>query len=86
MVNGSPSLRAEPKKIFKDILDRLNLLGELNDTAVVKRLRMAGYRGQGPVVTFIAARVILPGAMFIVAAFYAFVILKTGGLSVLCRS
>jgi len=74
--NGSPSLRTEPKKIFKDLVHRLNLLGELNDAAIVKRLRMAGYRGQSPVVTFIAARVILPGVMFIVVAFYAFVVLK----------
>jgi tight adherence protein C len=74
--NGSPSLRTEPKKIFKDLVHRLNLLGELNDAAIVKRLRMAGYRGQSPVMAFIAARVILPGVMFIVVAFYAFVVLK----------
>jgi len=74
--NGSPSLRTEPKKIFKDLVHRLNLLGELNDAAVVSRLRMAGYRGQSPVMTFIAARVILPGVMFIVVSFYAFVVLK----------
>jgi len=70
------SLRTEPKKIFKDLVHRLNLLGEMNNAAVVKRLRMAGYRGQSPVVTFIAARVILPGVTFIVAAFYAFFVLK----------
>ncbi len=43
---------------------------------MVQKLRMAGYRGQGPVVTFIAARVIMPGLLFIVAAFYVFVVLK----------
>jgi tight adherence protein C len=74
--NGSSSLRPEPKKIFKDLVHRLNLLGELNDAAIVKKLRMAGYRGQSPVVTFIAARVILPCVMFIVAAVYAFFLLK----------
>src|SRR5436309_1438444 len=74
--NGAPSLRAEPKKIFKDLVHRLNLLGELNDAATVKKLRMAGYRGASPVVTFIAARVILPAVMFIIAAFYAFFVLK----------
>ncbi len=74
--NESPLLRTEPKKIFKDLVHRLNLLGELNDAAVVKRLRMAGFRGQSPVVTFIAARVILPGVMFIVVSFYTFVVLK----------
>jgi tight adherence protein C len=76
LLGNTPSLRTEPKKILKDLVHRLNLLGELNDAAIVKKLRMAGYRGQSPVVTFIAARVILPGVMFIVVAFYAFVILK----------
>jgi tight adherence protein C len=67
--SGSPSLRTEPKKILKDLVHRLNLLSEMNDAAIVKNLRMAGYRGQGPVVTFIAARVIPPAVMFIAAPF-----------------
>jgi len=74
--NERLSLKTEPKKIFKDILSRLNLAEQLNDTAMVQKLRMAGYRGQGPVVTFVAARVIMPGLLFIVAAFYVFVVLK----------
>src|SRR5690349_9520319 len=73
---GSPSLRNEPKKIFKDLVHRLNLLSELNNAEVVKKLRMAGYRGQSPVVTFIAVRVILPGVMFVFGALYAFIVLK----------
>ena len=70
------SLRTEPKKIFKDILNRLNLWGELNNTVMVKKLRMAGYRGQSPVVTFVAAQVIIPSAMFFVATLFAFVMPK----------
>jgi tight adherence protein C len=71
-----PSLRTEPKKIFKDILNRLDLWGELNNSAMVKKLRMAGYRGQSPVVTFVAAQVIIPGAMFLVTILFAFVVPK----------
>lgn len=74
--NGATSLRPEPKKIFKDILDRLNLWNELTNTEMVKKLRMAGYRGQGPVVTFVATQVITPTVMFIAAALIAFVIPK----------
>jgi tight adherence protein C len=74
--DGRSSLRPEPKKIFKDILNRLNLLGEINNTGMVKKLRMAGYRGQGPIVTFVATQVILPGVMFIITAFFAFVLPK----------
>ncbi len=70
----APSLRTEPKKIFKDILDRLNLWEEINNTTMVKKLRMAGYRGQGPVVTFVAVRVIIPAVIFLAAAFFAFVV------------
>jgi len=69
-----PSLRTKPKKIFKDILDRFNLWDELNNTTMVKRLRMAGYRGQAPVVTFVAVRVIVPGVIFIIAALFAFAV------------
>src|SRR6266849_283312 len=63
------SLRIEPKKIFQDIFDRLNLAEQLNDSAMVRQLRMAGYRGQAPVVTFISARVIMPALLFTVAGF-----------------
>ena len=79
----APSLRTEPKKIFKDILDRLNLWEELNNTTMVKKLRMAGYRGQSPVVTFVAAQVIIPGVIFIVTALFAFVVPQAGRISIL---
>jgi tight adherence protein C len=74
--NNAPSLRTEPKKIFKDILDRFNLWEELNNTTMVKKLRMAGYRGQGPVVTFVAAQVIVPSVIFIITALFAFAVPK----------
>ncbi len=68
------SLRTEPKKIFKQIFDRFNLANQLNDSAMVRKLRMAGYRGQGPVVTFISARVIMPALLFTISTFYVFVV------------
>lgn len=71
-----PSLRTEPKKVFKDIFDRLNLAGQAEDGEMVRKLRMAGYRGRGPVVTFIAIRVITPCVLFAVAAFYIFIVLQ----------
>jgi tight adherence protein C len=74
--NNAPSLRTEPKKIFKDILDRFNLWEEISNTTMVKKLRMAGYRGQGPVVTFVAAQVIVPSVIFIFTALFAFVVPK----------
>jgi tight adherence protein C len=73
---GRPSLRTEPKKIFKDILDRFNLWEEIGNSTIVKKLRMAGFRGQSPVVTFVAFQVIIPGVIFIATALFAFVIPK----------
>src|SRR5258707_3125673 len=68
------SLRTEPKRIFKQIFDRLNLANQLNDSAMLRKLRMAGYRGQGPVVTFISGRVIMPALLFTIGTFYVFVV------------
>lgn len=70
------SLRTEPKKVFKDIFDRLNLSGQAEDGEMVRKLRMAGYRGRGPVVTFIAVRVITPFLLLAVAALYIFVLVQ----------
>jgi tight adherence protein C len=70
-----PSLRTEPKKLFKDIFERLNLAKQAEDGAMVQSLRMAGHRGRGPVVTFIAVRVVTPLLLFAIAAFYIFVVL-----------
>ncbi len=69
-------LGTEPKKIFKDIFDRLNLAKQAGDGNMVQGLRMAGYRGQGPIVTFLAIRLVMPLVLFIVAGFYIFVVLK----------
>jgi tight adherence protein C len=74
--NQAPSLRIEPKKFFKDILDRFNLWEQVDNTTMVKKLRMAGYRGQSPIVTFVAAQVIIPAIIFIAAALFAFVVPK----------
>ena len=74
--NGGPSLLIEPKKVFKDIFDFLNLAKQADDSQLVRNLRMAGYRGHGPVVTFVAVRLIAPFAIFAVAGFYVFIFLN----------
>jgi len=70
------SLRTEPRKIFREIFDRLNLAQQLNDSSMVRNLRMAGFRGQAPVVTFISARVLGTAGLFTLASFYLFVVLS----------
>jgi tight adherence protein C len=76
MVHDRPiSLRREPKKLFKDIVDRFNLAKHAEDGNLVLMLRQAGYRGQGPVVTYVAARVLSPVGMLLTGAIYIFVLL-----------
>jgi tight adherence protein C len=69
------SLRTEPKRLYKLIVDRLNLAGT-EDSDTVKMLRMAGYRGEGPITAYLAIRQLAPLGMVVLAALYVFVILK----------
>jgi len=66
-------LRREPKAYMRRVVDRLDLRKALADENTVARLRMAGFRGQAPLVVFLFARVTLPLLFFAVAAFYIFV-------------
>jgi tight adherence protein C len=68
-------LRQEPKKLFKNIVDKFNLAKEAESGELVKTLRMAGYRGQGPIVTFLAVRMLAPIVIAAMAAIYIFVII-----------
>jgi tight adherence protein C len=70
------SLRAEPKKLFKNVFDCLNLAKHAEEGETVRKLRMAGYRGEAPVVTFVAMRLLAPAATFAFALFYVFVVLR----------
>src|SRR6478736_6427496 len=61
------SLRTEPKRFYKLVVDRLNLAGTEN-SETVKRLRMAGYRGEGPITAYLAIRQLAPVGMLVLAA------------------
>jgi tight adherence protein C len=66
------SLRNEAKPYMQRIVDRFNLRKALADDGTNNRLRMAGYRGQAPLVIFLFARLVLPLVFFAPAAFYMF--------------
>ncbi|MHA7774856.1 type II secretion system F family protein [Roseibium sp. M-1] len=68
------SLRNQPKAQMKSFVDRLNLKEALSDETTLDQLRMAGYRGSAPLYYYLTARIALPGIIFVVAAFYAFVV------------
>ena len=63
-------LRTEPKTYMQQVVKRLNLRKALETDATRERLRMAGLRGQAPVVAFLFFRAVLPVATFGVTFFY----------------
>ncbi|MEX6509114.1 type II secretion system F family protein [Jiella sp. M17.18] len=68
-------LREPPKRLYQIIVDRLNLSSKVEDGEMAKMLRMAGYRGRGPMIRFLAARVIASGAFAVLALSYAILVL-----------
>ena len=74
--NGSNNrLRQAPKGYVQQIVDALDLKSKLDSEELRQKLKSAGYRGEGPVMTFMAFRVIMPPAIFLVALFYMFVVI-----------
>jgi len=65
-------LRKEPKSFMKRVVEQLNLRKALETDATRERLKMAGLRGQAPVVAFLFFRATLPVATFGLVFFYLF--------------
>jgi tight adherence protein C len=70
------SLRPEPKKVFKSIVEYLNLAKMESTTEMARMLRKAGYRGQAAVITYLAVRFIAPFAMFAVSLAYTLFVMS----------
>lgn len=70
------TLRPAPKRLFKRIFDGLRLEQQADDPAIIQKLRMAGFRGQGPIITFLAVRIVSPLVMFAAAFIYVALLLK----------
>ena len=70
------SLRAEPKRLFKAIVDRFNLSAQAEDGEIAHKLRMAGYRGNAVITTFLAVRLIAPVAIFIACLLYLLLVIR----------
>ncbi|MGH6735668.1 MAG: type II secretion system F family protein [Methyloceanibacter sp.] len=67
-------LRREPKSFMKQVVEQLNLRKALETEGTRERLKMAGFRGQAPVVAFLFFRAILPPFGFAIVFFYLFFI------------
>jgi tight adherence protein C len=71
-------LRQTPKGFMQEIVDRLDLRSQFDNEDVRNKLKMAGLRGQGPLVAFMFFRVAAPPTVFLVALFYLFVMSDLG--------
>ncbi len=67
-------LRTAPKGYMSQIVDQLNLRQAFETEAVKDKLKMAGLRGQAPVVAFVFFRLASPIISFFAALFYLFVV------------
>ncbi|HEY4987836.1 MAG TPA: type II secretion system F family protein, partial [Bradyrhizobium sp.] len=72
-LNAKRSLRNEPVTYMKATLDRFKLGNLLESENTRQKLSRAGYRGQGPIVTFMFFRFIVPIVLLLMALFYFFV-------------
>jgi tight adherence protein C len=77
-------LRKEPKSFMKRVVEQLNLRRALETDATRDRLKMAGFRGQAPVIAFLFFRAVLPLAGFGLGFFYFFFV-NDYGLGTLAR-
>lgn len=67
-------LRDQPKGFMKQIVEQFNLSKLLETESTRDKLKMAGFRGQTPVVAFLFFRLIMPVVVFIGAVVYMFVL------------
>jgi tight adherence protein C len=70
------ALRVAPKRLFKSVVDRLNLTSWLGTEQAKTQLAMAGYRGAGAEYTFLFFRLVTPILLFLSTILYVFVIIQ----------
>ncbi|MBI1238505.1 MAG: type II secretion system F family protein [Alphaproteobacteria bacterium] len=70
------TLRSTPVGFMKRTVDQLNLENILQSANTKEKLAMAGYRGQGPLITFMFFRFVMPILLFAAAIVYLFVMGK----------
>lgn len=66
-------LRRKPKGFMQEIVNKFNLRSMFETQEVKDKLKMAGFRGQGPLVAFLFFRLTMPIVVFIAALTYLFV-------------
>ena len=70
--DGKPSLRRTPGTLALEVVDRLNLRSSFDTEEVRDKLKMAGLRGQAPLVTYMVFRLAMPIIVTIGTLVYMF--------------
>jgi tight adherence protein C len=71
---GQAKLRQSPKGFMQQIVDRFDLRAQFDNEEIRNKLKMAGLRGQAPLVTYMFFRVAAPPIVFVMALIYMFFI------------
>lgn len=71
---GQGRLRSNPKGFMKQVVEQLNLRNLLETEDTRRQLKMAGFRGQAPVVAFLFFRLTMPFVALGAALFYLFLV------------
>lgn len=71
---GKAKLRQTSKGFMQRIVDRLDLRKQFDNEELRAKLKMAGLRGEAPLVAFMFFRVAAPPLSFLAALFYFFVL------------
>jgi tight adherence protein C len=72
--DGQGRLRTTPRGYMQEIVDKLNLRSVFDTEDVRDKLKMAGLRGQAPLVTYMFFRVAMPIIIAVCALLYLFVL------------
>ena len=72
--DGQGRLRTAPKGFMQEIVNKLNLRSVFETEEVRDKLKMAGLRGQAPLVGYMFFRVAMPIIIAVIALLYLFVI------------
>lgn len=71
---GGTKLRQTPKGFMQQIVDKFDLRSQFDNEQLRNKLKMAGLRGQRPLVAYMFFRAAAPPLAFIVALVYVFLI------------
>lgn len=67
-------LRQAPKGFMQELVDRFDLRSTFDNDEIRDTLKMAGLRGQAPLVAYMFFRLVMPFVMVLVALLYLFVL------------